>query len=765
MSEDAPQLQLVHSPSTAVQEWSEPPLPAPALPKRPAERIVGALRRYRWLIVAVFLMSAIGGAVAIRFVRPQYDITATIWIQSETPMADKAGPIRSEELLNSQAWVELLKSYRIADAVVRKLALYVKPKDAADSVAFAGFAIGDRFAPGQYELEVDRSRKRWHLQMESGAFPDSGTATDSLGLRAGLRWVLPPSLFAGSGKRSIRFTLLTPRETAIEYINRLDARLQEKSNFLALRLRDDKPELAARTMNLWLHEYVAVAAELKKRNIVEYSGILDGQLKYSETALHDAESALENFRVHTITLPAEGGPVAAGVTETRDPALKSYFDQKAQFDDLRHDREALEKIVAGAAKGDVPYEAALLIPSVGSSPGAEALRDAFKQLYQKTAELTAQRQMFPDQYPSVRDLITTVRTLETQTIPQLSAQLLAQLKEREGQYDTRIASASRDLQAIPTRTIEEMRLRRQVSIQEGLYQTLKSRNAEAQLAMAGATPDVTILDSAVAPLEPARNTKPRLMAMALLGGLGAAIGLALLLDALDGKIRYPDQVTNELGLSIAAAIPRFPKGAVSGRSADQIAHLVESFRSLRMHIRHASGTPISLAVSSPAPGDGKSFVSANLAMSFADAGFRTVLVDGDTRRGTIHEVFELPMADGLTEYLCGRADTSRIIHPTSHERLAFVPCGTRQPNSPELLTSAALPRLVTELRNRYDVVVFDTPPLAAGIDGYAIAAALGSLVLVVRVGKTQRRLAAAKLMLVDRLAAPAASTTAVEVVQ
>ena len=100
MSEDAPQLQLVHSPSTAVQEWSEPPLPAPITPKRPLERIAGALRRYRWLMVAVFLLSAIAGAVAMRFVKPQYDVTATIWIQSETPMADKDGPIRSEELLN-----------------------------------------------------------------------------------------------------------------------------------------------------------------------------------------------------------------------------------------------------------------------------------------------------------------------------------------------------------------------------------------------------------------------------------------------------------------------------------------------------------------------------------------------------------------------------------------------------------------------------------------------------------------------------------------
>jgi len=328
---------------------------------------------------------------------------------------------------------------------------------------------------------------------------------------------------------------------------------------------------------------------------------------------------------------------------------------------------------------------------------------------------------------------------------------LSQLRDREAQFQNRIAGAGRDLQSIPTRVIEEMRLRRQVSVDERLYTDLKGKFAEAQLAEKSTTPDLSILDTAVAPLYPSKNTAPRLMAMAILGGLGAAIALALLLDMVDRKIRYSEQVTNELGLSIAAAIPRFPKGGVSARSPEQVAHLVESFRTLRMHVRHACEPPITIAISSPSPSDGKSFVAANLAMSFADAGFNTVLVDGDTRRGMVHEVFGLGMGSGLTEYLSGRVDFSDVVHGTTHDRLTLVPCGARQPHSPELLTSAALPRLVAELKTRYDVVIFDTPPLAAGVDAYAIATALNNLLVVLRIGKTERRMAAAKLLLVDRL--------------
>jgi tyrosine-protein kinase Etk/Wzc len=296
-----------------------------------------------------------------------------------------------------------------------------------------------------------------------------------------------------------------------------------------------------------------------------------------------------------------------------------------------------------------------------------------------------------------------------------------------------------------------MRLRRAVAVSEGLYTTLKSRSGEAQLAEASATPDVTVLDSAVAPLRPTRNTAPTVFLLAIFGGLGAAIGLAMLLDTFDPKIQYPGQVTGELGLSIVGAIPKFPRGGVDSRSPEQLSQLIESVRTVRMHIQNASGFPVSIAVTSPSPGDGKSFVAANLAMSFSDAGFRTVLVDADTRRGVLHEMFQLPIGPGLTEYLSHADSLAAVIRATPHERLSILSRGKKQSNSPELLTSAALPALAAELRQRFDVVVFDTPPLAAGIDAYAVATAAQNLMLVLRIGKTDRRMASAKLELVDRL--------------
>lgn len=87
-----------------------------------------------------------------------------------------------------------------------------------------------------------------------------------------------------------------------------------------------------------------------------------------------------------------------------------------------------------------------------------------------------------------------------------------------------------------------------------------------------------------------------------------------------------------------------------------------------------------------------------------------MLIDADTRRGLLHEMFELPMGPGLTEYLCQSADIAAVIRPTNHSRLSIISSGKRQRRSPELLTSPALSALAAELRDRYEVVLFDTPP-------------------------------------------------------
>src|SRR5205085_5070130 len=231
---------------------------------------------------------------------------------------------------------------------------------------------------------------------------------------------------------------------------------------------------------------------------------------------------------HAITLPAEGGPVAAGVEATRDPVMQDYFAQKIAYENARRSREALERILAQLQSGALDPQAFFALPTVLAD--APALRAALEELQTKEVALRSARQFYTDEHKTVRDLRVAVDTLRLVVVPRAALSAIETLRQREAELDTRIQSSSQELRQIPARTIEEMGLRREVAVADNLYRTLQSRYAEARLAEASATPDIAVLDTAVAPQHPENTKAWRLGAIIVVGGFGAALFLAILLD-------------------------------------------------------------------------------------------------------------------------------------------------------------------------------------------------------------------------------------------
>src|SRR5204862_150971 len=143
--------------------------------------------------------------------------------------------------------------------------------------------------------------------------------------------------------------------------------------------------------------------------------------------------------------------------------------------------------------------------------------------------------------------------------------------------------------------------------------------------------------------------------------------------------------------------------------------------------------------------DGKSLVSSNLALAFANAGSRRLLIDGDVRRGALHATFDVSPTPGLVEHLHGLAGVETILHATSTPNLFVIARGARRNRAPELLISDVMRRLIISMKEQFDVIIIDSPPLVAGMDAYALGAAAGSMLLVLRPAVTDRKLADAKL--------------------
>ncbi|MFW6201323.1 MAG: GumC family protein, partial [Gemmatimonadota bacterium] len=668
----------------------------------------------------------------------------TVWI--ERPGGDR-GPIEQDRLLNAGSWIELLQTNRVVDPVVREERLYLEV-DSIHRGLFLGFDLRDSFAPGTYRLEVADGGARYRLLTEDGRLIEEGAAGRPVGTELGFEWW--PRLGTVSAETEVEFTINSPRDVVSDLQDRLTARLDENGNFLYLTLTGPDPDRIARVLNRLTERFVAVAAELKSARLEELTAILERQLAHAERNMTEAEAELERFRVRTITEPSDrAAPLAAGVDMTRDPAFSSFFEMQMEQDRLERDLAALRRVLAEAQESDLPVEALEVIPSVRES---SELADALAELTAARTEVRALLYRYTPEHPPVRELQDRIDELEVRTIPRMVRGLIGEITTRLRTLERRIDGAAEELRQIPTRSIEEARLERRVTIAENLYTMLQSRYEEARLAAASTGPDVRVLDAARMPQNPVSNTVPHLILLAILVSLGAGLGLAVLLDRFDKRVRYPDQVSDELGLPILGAVPIL-KGK-NGHFADSSAthQVVEAFREIRLGVEHSYGSagPVVFAVSSPGPGEGKSFVASNVALAFADLGKKTLLIDSDVRRGSLHHLFDVDRRPGLTDVLMGDASTNALVRSV-RPSLDLIASGRRSRQAPELLSTRTMRELVLRARSNYDVIILDSPPLGAGVDPYVLSTLAGSMMLVIRAGDTDRELTAAKLETLGRL--------------
>jgi len=757
-----------------------PPQVAPALPQRGVapfdgdraesgvdwRRVLSAVLRFKWLIATFTLIGTIAGVGATRFIKPVYSAQTKIWIDVEGRRGQDRGPtpIRPGQLLDAESWVDLLESYVVLDEVVRDQRLFVTTGSPADAQAVEKLGVADKYQPGAYRFTVDHSGQGYTLATADGIELERGTLGDSVGTRYGLRWAPDASTVAPG--RAVEFTLTTLRDAATSLADGIDARMDLDGNFLRVELRGPNPVRITAIVNAVAQRYVTVYADLKRQKLIELTKILGEQLQHSQDNLHGAEAALQRFREETITLPSDrpsggGASVAAAAGGTaqagaRDPVFGGFFDMQISREQARRDREALERLLAQAGDPGLSVEALSVVGLVQQNP---ELSQALTELTNKQAELRSLRYKYTDEYLPVQRLLGEIRTLQRQTIPTLARTLAGQLAAKETELGRRVDADSRTLRQIPARAIEEARLRRDATLAENLYTSLQAKYEEARLAEASSLSDVRVLDFAVVPRRPVKNTAPRVVLLGFFGSFALALMGAVLIDRIDPRVRYPDQVSREMGLTILGAVPHIRAGVRPERSGrrvrppEEVAVVVEALRGVCLNLvyTHGAVAPLVVTITSPGAGDGKSFLAANLGHTFAEAGHRTLLIDGDLRRGVLHRRLGARRRPGVSDFLRGEVPLEAIVQATPYPSFSLIGCGTRAYNAPELLGSQTMSQLFDTLRPRYDVILVDSPPLSAGVDPLILGTLTGHLVVVLRTGFSHRDVASAKLEVLQRL--------------
>lgn len=728
--------------------------PPPAMPPEPEEgpinwhRYLSAFRRHGWLMAIVVAVGTGLGVLATHFMEPTYTANATIWVQSGDAGKFTQGPIRAPELLNADNWLDLLRSSVVLDSIVVRRRMVLSYGNAGDSTVFADFAIGDRFAVGKFALNIARDGESWTLT-QGGRDLLHGTTGAPIG--AGMGWTWAPAKDALGKDRTVEFNIRQAREVSNDLNVNLRATLPDAGTFIRVSFDGTNRLTVAPILNDICKQFVTIAADLKRRNLREYRFALDSQMSRAYGTLREAEARFQQFQINTITQPRNSSLIVApGLVSTQSQATAQYFSERTQLDLIRADRRQLESVVERSKRGGFVSDAFLTINAV---KGAPQLTMALGDLSKAEADYAANARRYTQEHPIMVSLSSQIQQLRNVRIPALSQALVDQLRAQEGDLEHRIQTAGTELRGVPTVTITESRLQRELDAANDLYKMIAARFEEARLAELGSAPDIHVLEEAVTPTRPSRNTAPRIIMMAMIASIGAAVGLALLLDQLDRRFRYPEQVTDELGLTILGAVPACRKNRAGEIAPEEAQQVVEAFRTIRLNLAHSYGVagPVTLTVSSPGAGDGKSFVSSNLAVSFAQAGYRTLLIDGDIRRGELHRMFGVDRRPGMLDYLTGHSTPEDIVRPTNQSGLWVVPCGTRRHHGPELLGSAAMSGLMAWFKSRFNVIILDSPPLGAGIDPFVLGTMTGNLVLVFRAGETDRQMAQAKLPQLQRL--------------
>ncbi len=706
-------------------------------------RILTAVMRFKWMVLALVVAGTAAGWLLSRFLfKPKYDARATVWVDIVQPGAHPTGGFNDpSQLPISTGWTDLLTSDIVMDWVAKEHHLYLAWETPGDSTAFNKFDLQERFRVGAYTLKVDSLGHNYTLLDADGNKAETGVVGDSVGRSQG--WLWRPSKESLPKGHVINFNVAPPHETGLLLAAALTVRTDEDGNFMRLDLQDPDAQYAATTLNAIIDRFVAVASDMKKDKVQQLKSILNDQVNRARAKLTGAEQALAQFRTRSATQLALQG--SNGVPDAHDPSTSVFFNQQVNLEQLQDDQKVIQRALQQSDSG-IDAEALENVPSVQRSTELIA---ALRELTSREADLRTLRYRYTDEQPSVKRLIGEIDDLKKHTIPSLANALNAQLAVQINDLQRRVNTGSNTLQGIPALAIQDARLNLEVQSATQSLQLLQQSYDQVNLADVSALPDVKILDPAVEPKRPVASLAPVLIALAFLGSLGAGVVGAVLLDKTDTRFRYPEQVSTDMGLTILGVVPRVSRENGNGRNAPQV---IEALRSIRLGVQNAYGTgPMVLTITSPGSSDGKSFITSNLGLAFADAGLRTIVIDGDIRRGLLHRVLNAKRKPGLIDHLSGNAGREEIIQKTDFPQLSFIGCGQRTPNGPELLSSPAMAQLITSLRSRFDVILVDSAPMAAGVDPYVLGTLTGNLLLVMRTGVTDRELAQAKIDLLDRL--------------
>ncbi|MBQ7251544.1 MAG: polysaccharide biosynthesis tyrosine autokinase [Kiritimatiellae bacterium] len=406
---------------------------------------------------------------------------------------------------------------------------------------------------------------------------------------------------------------------------------------------------------------------------------------------------------------------------------------------------------AGAAPAGASDAESLIEHDVVSQPRWGDLKRENAML---EAQLANYRKKYKDAHPLIQE---TLRKLQ-ENEDALKVEIQFALKQYYSQLEAltiRERAAKRVEQAWEDEALEIDRkqkaydgLKRNIDRSQKLYDLIFNRLKEVDISAGIDQESVRIIESAQVPTAPVNAQNMQMLFLAALVGIGMGLALVFLLDLIDDSIRYPEEVSRALGVPFIGLIPaaardRHGKNTSLLLDIDPTSGFAEAYRNVRSALLLDPDSAASkvVAVTSAVPQEGKTTTSINLAVCFAQAGSRVLLVDGDLHRGMLHHQLHVNAGWGLSDILSGRKTAEEVTQEIATvPGLSFIATGAFPDNPAELVMQNAFDAFLAAAKERYDLVIVDAPPTMVISEAAVIASKADATLFVVWAGRTSQKL-------------------------
>jgi tyrosine-protein kinase Etk/Wzc len=655
--------------------------------------LIGVVIENRWLIIGITFVALMIGAYRAFTAVPIYRADGMLQVEEKSSglsNLDAASMLEDRSPVNAE--IEILRSRSVLGTVVDNLRLDIEAQP--EYFPFIGEAISRR-APAEEQPKVRIDRLDIPDSMRGSAFKLVATEPGKY------------ELYDAKGSFALRGTVGKTASLALP-----------DGNDLSLFVSDLKGE-EGQSYWIWRSSRFASIQSLQARLAVsergDWSGILSVSIEGADPeSIKQQVNEIANVYVRqnverksaeaqqTLEFLDEQLPIVRQNMEAAELALNTYRLEKGSI--------------------DLPLETQTILQTIVSLEGQ------INELRQEREKVIL---AFTEEHP-------TVIALHRQ-IDRLGGEL--------GDLNEQV----RDL---PSTQQELLRLIRDVEVNAALYTSLLDTAQELRVVKAGTVGNVRVIDYAVTPTYPVKPNKARIVLLSLLIGVFTGMAAAFAKRALKAGIEDPDLIEKHINIPVYATIShskrqvRIYKDLKSKKINRAILAIespnepaIESLRNLKtaLHFGMMDVKNNCIMIAGPSPTVGKSFVSVNLAAVLSDGDKKVLLIDGDLRRGHLHEYLGIERKNGLSEFISGEISIGQALHQTMVKGLTMIPTGVLPPNPSELLLHKRFRNCLSVLTPRYDHIIIDSPPILAATDAAIIGQMVGGALMVLKAGEHPMR--------------------------